>query len=344
VDIKRDEESLPMEIIDSIPKIAVYLDGYQYHATAENNRFVGDIIKRIAIKQSNRYITWTLTWDDLTFFENSMAGQPNDIDEFYKNVRDCNQNYIKLQRAPLYKGFDEMLKTKRNNLERLFYILSNFDSEDLLSGKTTRQLLFGLQAAFLSAPMTEETAVKLLDEPEVDLSKIEKHKSEDCYLYIDKTPISEEIDSRIFMNLNQHKMISRVNIPNNNEGYEKKGWENFWLLFNWAQFVLAEYSICIDGSQPAQDKEGEASTGDIFDNFEPELHPIIKQLLDKDIEFNRTTSFFLEDKYGSIIAEAALGINRKYFINAFDEESRVKFIAAGYKELFIDSFNINEII
>jgi len=344
IDIKKDGESLPMEVIDSIPKIAVYLDGYQYHATAENNRFVGDIIKRIAIRQSNRYISWTLTWDDLTFFENSMVKQPNDIDEFYKNVRDCNQNYIRLQRAPLYKGFDEILKTKKNNLERLFYILSNFDSKDLFSGKTTRQLLFGLQAAFLSAPMTEETAVKLLDEPEVDLSKIEKHKSEDCYLYIDKTPISEEIDSRIFMNLNQHKMISRVNIPNNNEGYEKKGWENFWLLFNWAQFVLAEYSICIDGSQPAQDKEGEASFRDIFDNFEPELHPIIKQLLDKDIEFNRTTSFFLEDKYGSIIAEAALGIKMKFFIDAFDEESRVKFIAAGYKELFIDSFNINEII
>lgn len=343
VDITKDGESIDAALIDKVPKIAVYLDGYQYHATAQNNRFIGDIVKRIAIKQSNRFITWTLTWDDLTFFENFMEKKPEDYDELYKNIKECNENYIKLQRAPLYKGFNEILKTKKNNLDRLFYLLSNLNSDDLFSGKTTKQLMFGLQSTFLSAPMHEETAVKLLDEPIIALQNVEHHKSEDCYLFIDKTPLSEDIDSRIFMNLNQHKMISKITIPNKNDGYIKRGWENFWLLFNWAQFAIPEYNICIEGSKPAQEKDERHSVDDILENFDAELHPIVQQLIEKNIEFNRTTTFFLEDDYGSMIAEAALGIGNKFFINPFDEESRARFIRAGYKELFVEDFNINEI-
>ena len=53
------------------PKAAIYLDGYQYHASTENNRFLNDVKKRLAIHKSSEFISWTLTWDDINKFEES---------------------------------------------------------------------------------------------------------------------------------------------------------------------------------------------------------------------------------------------------------------------------------
>jgi DEAD/DEAH box helicase domain-containing protein len=68
-DIKKNGESIQIDDLQRIPSIAVYLDGYQYHATKESNRFIGDIQKRISIVDTGRYLTWTLTWEDLNYFE-----------------------------------------------------------------------------------------------------------------------------------------------------------------------------------------------------------------------------------------------------------------------------------
>jgi len=47
--------------------IAVFLDGFSFHADVEldNNRIADDIAKRNAIRRSNRYLVWSLTWGDL---------------------------------------------------------------------------------------------------------------------------------------------------------------------------------------------------------------------------------------------------------------------------------------
>ena len=47
--------------------IAVFLDGFAYHADAslDNNRIASDLAKRNAIRKSGRYLVWSLTWGDL---------------------------------------------------------------------------------------------------------------------------------------------------------------------------------------------------------------------------------------------------------------------------------------
>lgn len=50
---------------------SVYLDGYQYHASAENMGFYHDLERREAIRKSQAGVvrrTWTLTWEDLRPF------------------------------------------------------------------------------------------------------------------------------------------------------------------------------------------------------------------------------------------------------------------------------------
>lgn len=45
--------------------IVVYLDGYAYHASKENNRVSGDIQRREKLRLEYDFIVWTLTWDDI---------------------------------------------------------------------------------------------------------------------------------------------------------------------------------------------------------------------------------------------------------------------------------------
>jgi DEAD/DEAH box helicase domain-containing protein len=343
-DIKKEGNSILSVELNKIPSIAIYLDGYQYHATKENNRFLGDIQKRIAINDSGKYITWTLTWEDLNCFEASLTKSANDYDDLYQKIKNYNTNYLKLQNAPNYKGFDDKLKTKKNNLERLIYVLSNIDSEALLNGKTTKQLLFGLQAAFLSVPMNNTTATELLTTPVIDFSKVEIFKSENSYLFIDGIPVMEDIDCKIFISLKDHQIISKIEIPLLNTNYNKKSWEHFWTMFNWIQFSWKDYNIQLNNRQQTEQSPN-STTDDILDNFDASLIPIVKKLISHNIDFNKESSFCLEDENGGIVAEAALGIqSKKIFIDPYGEESRLKFIEAGYSEVKIDHFNINDII
>lgn len=56
----------PIRKKDSLP-IAVYLDGFAYHAdeAAGKNRVAKDIVQREALRASGKWIVWSLTWEDL---------------------------------------------------------------------------------------------------------------------------------------------------------------------------------------------------------------------------------------------------------------------------------------
>jgi ATP-dependent helicase YprA (DUF1998 family)/Zn-finger nucleic acid-binding protein len=62
---------------DRGPQIAVYLDGYSFHATNRHNRLADDAAKRRAVRASGRLV-WNLTWEDVEDFlaaaEASQAG------------------------------------------------------------------------------------------------------------------------------------------------------------------------------------------------------------------------------------------------------------------------------
>jgi len=45
--------------------VAIFLDGFAFHASQDNNRIADDLLKRNAIIRSQNYHVWSLTWDDL---------------------------------------------------------------------------------------------------------------------------------------------------------------------------------------------------------------------------------------------------------------------------------------
>ena len=57
------------------PEIAVYLDGFQFHASAENNNIASDATKRAAVRAGGRLV-WSLTWDDVEQFHRAVTADP----------------------------------------------------------------------------------------------------------------------------------------------------------------------------------------------------------------------------------------------------------------------------
>ena len=67
-----------------VPKIALYMDGYQFHASSQHNVLEKDITIRTAIAAHSGYKVWTLTWQDLDYFENYMHGEKHAADSLAK--------------------------------------------------------------------------------------------------------------------------------------------------------------------------------------------------------------------------------------------------------------------
>ncbi|HTO00557.1 MAG TPA: DUF1998 domain-containing protein, partial [Microthrixaceae bacterium] len=56
------------------PKIAVYLDGFQYHASVAHNAIAADSRKRLGVRRKD-ILVWNLTWTDVESFHTAMTAE-----------------------------------------------------------------------------------------------------------------------------------------------------------------------------------------------------------------------------------------------------------------------------
>lgn len=91
--------------------IAVYMDGYHYHASANHNVFAKDFMKRQSIERSKQYMSVTLSWADMNLFEDAEHKEDTVLD----------RHNAALLRA---LGPNEWAD-RRNSMERLIYALGN---------------------------------------------------------------------------------------------------------------------------------------------------------------------------------------------------------------------------
>ena len=111
---------------EAIPQLAIYLDGYQFHASEQHPRFGGDILKREQLRLHHGYTVWTLTWDDLVRFEEEMADSSSvEGADFLKQAfqaRPTSEHVTKVAQAThssLPQSFDLY-----NNMSRLMWWMS----------------------------------------------------------------------------------------------------------------------------------------------------------------------------------------------------------------------------
>lgn len=126
-------------------------------------------------------------------------------------------------------------------------------------------------------------------------------------------------------------------LQNNQYSLDKDEWTGFWRRYNLLQFFSNKQDIV------------EAETMDIdrdeIKMFYPELEDIVDILIDNNIAFVYDGDTDLTDADGIVLASAGMLLrDKKVAINPSDEHSKAILETAGYKILYSQNFNINDII
>ena len=190
----------------AIPPVAIYLDGYTYHGKARENarpRFFDDYRKRDAIHRSRKYLSWTLSWDDLEDFNESRG------DSMFAPA---------LERiGPVWDMAE--LRKYINNMERFLYVLTDFEKDKI---KFQTMLYF---AAWADAKKyaNAEDYLAFRSEPEAS--------TDGTGFYMSKAP-SQALwaNTRVAVHNNAVKFgIMLVPVA---EDLDKDTWNHFWRLYN----------------------------------------------------------------------------------------------------------------
>ena len=126
-------------------------------------------------------------------------------------------------------------------------------------------------------------------------------------------------------------------LQSNQYSLDKDEWTGFWRRYNLLQFFSNKQDIV------------EAETMDIdrdeIKMFYPELEDIVDILIDNNIAFGYDGDTDLTDADGIVLASAGMLLrDKKVAINPSDEHSKAILETAGYKILYSQNFNINDII
>ncbi|HRH02319.1 MAG TPA: DEAD/DEAH box helicase [Bacteroidia bacterium] len=316
--------------VQEIKDIIVYLDGYQFHATNQHKRVVSDLKRRDSIIKSNRYHLWIFSWEDII----SHAVNRTE-DNFFKQ-----QNIDAISkiaaRHPVMKSLDFTLVKKQNNYMRF----ATFIKQPILEFKLkdwSSTLLFSCQSRILGMGVNLGNEDALLQTGNVITNVTETNKP-DLYAYCDNLKFNDEIKLLVIGHPGSLIIKASVFQSEPQDDYDKSNWELFWQVYNLVQFH--DY-LELEREIKAESKVDELT--EILSCFDKQYHPIVTALIGKKIPINSEYDFELL-KDDTIVAQATLGSEqKKFFINPFNDESREEFLKAGYKEIKIDEFNIDNI-
>lgn len=330
--------------IESAKDIAIYLDGYTYHATKENPRFWNDLQKRLAIRDSGKIISWTLTWADLEKFD-SKENHESARDSLFLDRRLYTNTIRTYEATPYWNSLKSDLFTSQNSMERLLWMLCHPLQEDRKDKRialflSQRQRVFG-------SPSADQSIIHVLMadpfqpvSPELKAQDVSKGN----FFIFPENSLGEPDFAAIktAVKLSDLSLLATVMVKDERDNLEKDQWERFWQLFNLVQETceLIQKEVV---EPEVEEPETQEDKYDCLKYHDEELHDIIKQLVDHDIPFGRDGGFFLELADG--YAEAMLGFHdQKIAIRPLSENDHKEFIEAGFKVIEPNDFNINDIM
>ncbi len=326
------------EYKDKVPKIALYLDGYQYHASSEHNVFEKDLNIRRSIAEHPGFRSWTLTWNDLTFFQKQLEGDmisKDQLSDFFGN--NFSSHYKKLLKT-INNGEKINYSLSKNNVDRLLHLLMY----PIISlNKASWYSYLGSWTEKLLEPSFNPQSLEKLFSKELTFDSYLKNnriKDFDALVRVQKENNFSFINWNTWVNIGKQYVINQLETTNLNK-IDKQQWELFWHLFNLFQS---------DGSSK-NDEHTKIMETDLFEElielYEPYLHPLLKQAIEKKI-INSTHLDFLDtwlDDEGNILADAELILTDiKIAINPSSVESKNILEKGSFKIYFTE--NIEEII
>ena len=218
------------EIIEDVDElmafkeVAIYLDGYTYHASEKHMRFYKDLAIRDAINATPNIKSWSLSWSDVLIFE--AENEENQIDELFVNKNRYNKSIKKLKRIPAATKLDAGLLETKNSIERLLWYLQNSNSS-----KTTSEiglLALSFQEEFGAKAYSSTSTEKLL---KGELNVEIEQPNGDSYLLSDLTQANELFKLKVLARLKDFDVLSKLE-PQQLSKINKEEWEIFLRLYS----------------------------------------------------------------------------------------------------------------
>ncbi|MFN9112806.1 MAG: DEAD/DEAH box helicase [Bacteroidota bacterium] len=248
-----EENGIPLEndeILNSFKPIAIYMDGYTYHASTENFRFADDLKKRIAIYATGSLTTCTLTWSDMERQDieerdNDPAARAQKRDNLYLDKQRYNAS-IQAFRAFLGNGFlQEPLLSKQNNFERFLWILTHPLANSAERAKKIGLLLALQQEQFGRPSIDAELLDNYLHNPEAMPDNQQARNRDNGNFYL--LPTSQLTDSslslKVAIRLADFSIRASIYFDRTASSMDKGTWEQFWALYNLIQEFDPEYNL-----------------------------------------------------------------------------------------------------
>ncbi len=341
--IEIDEKPLNNQgLLEEAKDIAVYLDGYTYHATAEKMRFFTDLQKRMAIRESGNKISWTLTWSDIERFDSTDSESKKDSMVLNKQMYANTINSY--QKTPYWNKYKSELFDCQNSLDRLIWLLKNPLQENETEKKTG--LYLSLRQQVFGKPSVDEIDVpEILSNPfiEIDDQLTAKETAKGNFYIFPENPITASafIATKICIKVSDLTLKSSVGIKETTENLDAEKWEKFWQQFNLIQNNCTLVNVK-EEAEISHDTSG-SDKYECLKYHDKELHKIVKQLIDHNIPFEKDGGFFL--KTDGQYAEAMLGFQeQKMVIRPLSENDKKIFKEFGYREIEPEKFNINDLL
>lgn len=230
--------------VDHCKKIAIYLDGYTYHATEENLRVYDDIKKRIAIAASDEYISWTLTWNDLERFDAQLeeltVGQNHQDTDFIAIIPPAYKETIdRIKTTPLWRENHSALIKSKNSFDRLIWILTN--PKEVKKRVQQIALFFLLRQTQFGVPSMDADKLESLDKILVhrdNVASAASKKTGDFYVFPEIPDTVELAKLHIAIKLKGLNVRTSMQLNEKSSSIDKQHWEAFWQLFNLIQFSV----------------------------------------------------------------------------------------------------------
>jgi len=284
---------------------------------------------RNAITKSGRYHQWIFSWEDI------INASTNKSEDLLQQKMDTVTIAKVSSKIPELKSFDIGTIKKNNNYSRFgIFLKQPLSNLDLKLWSAVQ--LFACQTKMFSKCLAIEKVESFLESGNESEFEFYPNLPEQ-FAFCDNLKFSHELKIVCLAQLKGFAIKSALihNLPTGD--YTKENWELFWQTYNLLQFH--DYK----GIETESLSKSE-SIVQILDNFRPELHDIVKKLIDNKIDINKEFDFDIlaEDV---IVAQAELGSeSHKLFLYPFGEESRIKFIQLGYKEFTIEDFKLKKLV
>ncbi|MDD4777509.1 MAG: DEAD/DEAH box helicase [Fermentimonas sp.] len=317
-----------------IPRIALYLDGFQFHASKEHNVFEKDIAIRKAITSNSWFKVWTLTWEDLDYFERWLNKEGDVKDDLFMMYhQNFASNYLTKLLPYLTRDHEKInLSNGFSNVIRLISLLAYPIIEPFPVSHFT--FLVSWTSEIFSPSYNPEDIDKLISGDTIEDNYIIQNLIKD---YNGLIPVEGQnnfkfADWRIWVNFKKKEVLHNLELSDTKD-VDKNEWQQFWSLFNIFQSANFLKRKSSEVSIEITDEELDL-VAEILPLYESEYHDLIKKAVDKNIITMENINYLdsLVDEQGEVIADADLVFgNIKVVVNPFSDESRRIFEEHGYK-------------